>query len=220
MKWQVQISTGETQHCTLPPQLSDGVPFTAIVEDDELASGKESRRERPDDKSELAKREAKSRREVGSAQSRCVRRGGQVLLLHDIGAGLCLEENLTVLAQECTSLPHGRCRVQVLYATRAGQVHSCQAEVGLAAVAMPRQRASALASQTTEVVSPLTGKIVKVLVAQDAKVQKGEALLIIEAMKMENVVQAEGDGVVVALNARVGAAVRSGDVLLSLRGEH
>lgn len=143
-----------------------------------------------------------------------------MLLLHDIGAGLCLEENLTLLAQACTPLAHGRCQVQVLYATRAGQVHSCQAEVGLAAVARSRQSASAQASQASEVVSPLTGKIVKVLVAKDARVQKGEALLIIEAMKMENVVQAEGNGVVVALNASVGAAVRSGEVLLSLRGEH
>ena len=210
MKWQIQISAGKTQQCTLPRQLSDGVPFTAIVEDDEeLASGKE-----------VAKREGLGSGAVGSAQLRCVRRGRQVLLLHDIGAGLCLEENLTLLAQACTPLAHGRCQVQVLYATRAGQVHSCQAEVGLAAVARSRQSASAQASQASEVVSPLTGKIVKVLVAKDARVQKGEALLIIEAMKMENVVQAEGNGVVVALNASVGAAVRSGEVLLSLRGEH
>ena len=234
VKWQVQISTGKTQQCTLPRQLSDGVPFTATVEDDEelasgrelakreeLASGREPRRERLDDKRErTGEREAKSRREAGSAQSRCVRRGRQVLLLHDIGAGLCLEENLTLLAQERTPLSHGRCQVQVLYATRAGKVHSCQAEVGLAAVARSGQRVSAQASQASEVVSPLTGKIVKVLVAQDAKVRKGEALLIIEAMKMENVVQAEGNGVVVAVNTSVGAAVRSGDVLLSLRGEH
>ena len=214
MKWQVQISTGKTQQCTLPRQLSDGIPFTAIVEDEELASGKELAKLASG--KELAK--LASGKDVGSAQSRCVRQGRQVLLLHDIGVGLCLEEKLTVLAQARASLAHGRAKVQVLYATRAGKVHSCHAEVGLAAVARPSQRADSV--QASEVVSPLTGKVIKVLVAKDAKVQKGEALLIIEAMKMENVVQAEHDGVVVALSASVGAAVRSGDVLLSLRGEH
>ena len=213
MKWQVQIANGKTQHCTLPPQLSEGVPFTA-----ELESGKESAAElesieMSEDKSKLESEHYKK----PPRTQRVVRRGRHLLLLRDLGENLCLEEVLTVLAQELSPLQHGRCAVQVLYATRAGKVHSCRAEVGLEAVALPTQLADNM--QPDEVISPLTGKVIKVLVAQAAKVQRGDALLIIEAMKMENVVHAECSGVVAALNVKVGAAVRSGDVLLSLRGE-
>ena len=148
----------------------------------------------------------------------CIKQGRHVLLLHEIDEGMCLEENLTLLAQGSSPLAHGRAKVQVLYATRAGKIHSCRAEVGLAAVAMPTQQADSMRS--SEVVSPLTGKVIKVLVAQASRVQKGEALLIIEAMKMENVVQAEGNGVVAALNVKAGDAVQSGEVLLSLRREN
>lgn len=184
MKWQVKIIEGKTQHCTLPAQLSEGVPFMA---------------------------------ELDGEQARYVQHERQVRLLRDIGKGMCLEENLTILAQELSPLMHGRCKVQVLYATRAGKVQQVQAEVGLEAVLQQAPRTDSM--QQNEVVSPLTGKVIKVLVAQAAQVQKGEALLIIEAMKMENVVQAEGRGVVASLNVKVGDAVHSGDVLLSLRRE-
>ena len=202
MKWKVQIANGKTQHCILPPQLSEGVPFTAELERIEMS----------EDKSEL---ESERYKKPPRAQ-RVVRRGRHLLLLRDLGEGLCLEEVLTVLAQELSPLRHGRCAVRVLYATRAGKVHSCRAEVGLEAVAMPTQTTDSLPPD--EVISPLTGKVIKILVTPAAKVQKGDALLIIEAMKMENVVHAEGSGVVASLNVKVGAAVRCGDVLLSLRG--
>ena len=185
MKWQVQINEEQAQHCTLPVQINEGVPFTG---------------------------------ELGNEQVHGMRRGQQVLLLHDKGKGICLEENITILAQEVSSLTHGRTRVQVLYATRGGKVHSCRAEVALAAIAaLPTQQAEG--KQASEIVSPLTGKVIKVLVAQGKQVKRGEALLIIEAMKMENIVQAEGRGTVAALNVKVGEAVRSGDVLLTLREE-
>ena len=203
MKWRVQFADEHPQHCILPAQLSEGVPFAV-----ELASGKE-----PCERRELASgKESCERREL----VQCVQRGRHVLLLRDIGDGLCLEEKLTLLAQEVSSLRHGRSKVQVLYVAQAGQVHSCRAIVGLAAVSMPTTQTASM--QASEVESPLTGKVIKVLVAEGAKVQQGETLVIIEAMKMENVVQAEGNGVVATLNIRVGDAVRSGDVLLSLRG--
>ena len=156
--------------------------------------------------------------ELKGKQVQCVKRERQVCLLHDMGDNMCLEENLTVLAQAVSALRHGRSKVQVLYTTQAGKVHSCRAVVGLAAVSMPTAQADSM--QGSEVESPLTGKVIKVLAAEGAKVQQGETLVIIEAMKMENVVQAEGSGVVAALNVKVGDAVRSGDVLLSLRGEN
>ncbi len=213
MRWQVQISADKTQHCSLPPQLSQGVPFTAEIER-AVSHQQDSLSGQP----AASSRELEREPERGATRVDCVWQGRHLLLLRDIGGGLCLEENLTLLAQARSSLAHGRCEVQVLYATRAGQVQSCHAEVGLAAVAVSTPRADSM--QANEVVSPLTGKIIKVLVTKDAEVQEGNALLIIEAMKMENVVQAEGRGVVAALNVKVGDAVRRGDVLLSLRREH
>ena len=147
----------------------------------------------------------------------CMWQGRHGQLWHDMGDGLCLEETLTLWGYQRSPLAYGRNKVQVLYATRAGKVHSCRAEVGLAAVAMPRQKIAS--QQDSEVLSPLTGKVIKVLVTKAAQVHKDDALLIIEAMKMENVVQAERHGTVATLHVKVGDAVRSGDVLLSLRGK-
>lgn len=183
MKWRVQLEGGETQHCTLSPQISEGVPFTA---------------------------------EVAGKQVQCVWRGQHLLLLQDLGDGLYLEEVLTVLGKKVTQAHHGRCATEVFYAGHAGSVYCSRAEVSLDAVTMPTQAA---ADFQDEIVSPLTGKVIKVLVQQGATVQKGDALLIIEAMKMENVVHAEAQGVVATLNVKVGAAISSGDILLSLRSE-
>ena len=135
--------------------------------------------------------------------------------MHEAGDGKELEENLTLLAQEVSTPTHGRSTVQVLYATpgRARCIAVVRKSAWLLCLCrMHRQRAS----KAVRSWSPLTGKVLKVLVAQGAQVDKGEALLIIEAMKMENIVQAEGSGTVAALNVKVGDAVRSGDVLLSL----
>ncbi len=156
--------------------------------------------------------------EVDGKQVHIVQHGRQVSLLRDIGSGLSLEEHVTILTQKRSPLPHGRQAVQVLYATHTGEVHSCHACVGLAAVVTPPRQADNM--PPAEIISPLTGKVIKVLVARGTRVRKGAALLIVEAMKMENIVHAEGEGVVAALNVKVGDAVRSGDVLLVLRREN
>jgi pyruvate carboxylase len=64
--------------------------------------------------------------------------------------------------------------------------------------------------------APMPGQIVKVNAAEGRAVRKGEPLLTIEAMKMQTVVHAGGDGVVKAILAPNGARVGAGDLLVEL----
>lgn len=66
------------------------------------------------------------------------------------------------------------------------------------------------------VVAPMPGTILSVAVNNGDKVSKGQTLLVLEAMKMENEIQAPADGVVEVLNATQGASVNAGDILVVL----
>ncbi len=61
--------------------------------------------------------------------------------------------------------------------------------------------------------APMQGTIVKVLVEAGAQVEMGQALLVLEAMKMENQINAETAGTVKELRVAAGDAVGAGDVL-------
>jgi biotin carboxyl carrier protein len=63
------------------------------------------------------------------------------------------------------------------------------------------------------VVAPMPGKIVRLLVAVGDTVAAGQGLLVVEAMKMQNEVKAPKAGRVVSLAAREGATAAAGDVL-------
>ncbi len=67
------------------------------------------------------------------------------------------------------------------------------------------------------VAAPMPGLVVKVDVVAGQKVQRGEPLMALEAMKMETTVNAERDGVVERLVAHVGQQVETKDLLLVLR---
>lgn len=67
-----------------------------------------------------------------------------------------------------------------------------------------------------ELRSPMPGRVVKVLVEQGDAVKEGQALLVVEAMKMENEMRAPRDARVVALAVKEGAAVEAGARLLVL----
>lgn len=62
--------------------------------------------------------------------------------------------------------------------------------------------------------APMPGLVIGIQVEPGQAVQKGDALLILEAMKMENVIKAAGDGVVKSVLAQKGHAVDKGQVLL------
>ncbi len=63
------------------------------------------------------------------------------------------------------------------------------------------------------VLSPMPGLVVSVEVAAGQEVKAGETLCVIEAMKMQNIIRAERDGVVKAVNAKAGDSVSADEVL-------
>lgn len=76
--------------------------------------------------------------------------------------------------------------------------------------------ASAPASGGSPVISPLPGVIIKVLVNPGDKVTKGQKLMILEAMKMENDIKAPKDGTVASIAVSVNDNVQEGVTLLTL----
>jgi biotin carboxyl carrier protein len=59
-------------------------------------------------------------------------------------------------------------------------------------------------------ISPMPGKIFKVIKEAGAEVKKGETILILEAMKMEHSIRSDKDGKVKKVNYRVGELVQGG----------
>ena len=76
--------------------------------------------------------------------------------------------------------------------------------------------AAAVPAGLMTVKSPLPGSIVKVLVKAGQAVKKGDVLLTMESMKMENNVTAEADGTVKAIYVEPGKNVMQDDKLLDL----
>jgi biotin carboxyl carrier protein len=62
----------------------------------------------------------------------------------------------------------------------------------------------------------MPGKILSVKSSVGASVKKGDVILILEAMKMENEVVAPEDGTVASINVAAGDAVEAGDTLATL----
>lgn len=71
-------------------------------------------------------------------------------------------------------------------------------------------------SKPGDVAPPMPGRVVKILVAKDARVKKGDPLLIIEAMKMESRVPAPIDGKVTAVLAAEGDNVKTDETVIQL----
>ncbi|MBK5238881.1 MAG: biotin/lipoyl-binding protein, partial [Actinomycetales bacterium] len=67
--------------------------------------------------------------------------------------------------------------------------------------------------------APMQATVVKLAVTEGQKVVKGDLVLVLEAMKMEQPVAAHRDGVISNINAVVGQTVSNGHVLLNIDGE-
>ena len=88
------------------------------------------------------------------------------------------------------------------------------APVAAAPAAAPAPAASGAGESIT---SPMPGNILAVNVAAGDTVKKGQVLMILEAMKMENEIMAPHDGKVTAVAVTKGAAVESGTLLCTIQ---
>ncbi|HOD89311.1 MAG: biotin/lipoyl-binding protein [Bacteroidota bacterium] len=66
------------------------------------------------------------------------------------------------------------------------------------------------------ITSPLPGNVLKIEVEPNAQVKRGDILIIIEAMKMENNILAPHDGIVEKVFVKAGDVVMLGDELISM----
>ena len=73
--------------------------------------------------------------------------------------------------------------------------------------------AAAAAAAGEQVTAPMPGTILKVNVTQGAAVKKGDILVVLEAMKMENEIMAPKDGTVAQIAVAKGATVDTGALL-------
>ena len=82
--------------------------------------------------------------------------------------------------------------------------------------AAPAPKAADVPAGGYKVTSPLPGSILKVLVTEGQDVKKGDTLLTLESMKMENAVMADRDGKVTKIAVTAGQNVMQEDLLLVL----
>jgi biotin carboxyl carrier protein len=70
------------------------------------------------------------------------------------------------------------------------------------------------AKRITEIKAPMPGLVLNILVKAGDTVKKNDPVLVLEAMKMENVIKAPGDAVVAEVPAMLGKAVEKGQLLV------
>lgn len=89
------------------------------------------------------------------------------------------------------------------------------APVAAAPKAAPAPAATGSAGSVS-VDAPMPGTVLKVNVKVGDTVTEGQAVVVLEAMKMENEIAAPASGVVASVNVSQGATVNTGDVLITL----
>lgn len=72
------------------------------------------------------------------------------------------------------------------------------------------------AEGAVKITAPMPGKILGIKVNPGQAVTKGQVVVVLEAMKMENEIVAPQDGTVAGINVTVGSSVEAGDVIASL----
>ncbi|MFE3372214.1 acetyl/propionyl/methylcrotonyl-CoA carboxylase subunit alpha [Streptomyces sp. NPDC059173] len=94
------------------------------------------------------------------------------------------------------------------------------ARTGLAAGAKPKRRAAKKAGSAASgdsLASPMQGTIVKIAVEEGQEVKEGDLVVVLEAMKMEQPLNAHRSGTIKGLTAEIGASVSSGALICEIK---
>jgi biotin carboxyl carrier protein len=70
--------------------------------------------------------------------------------------------------------------------------------------------------KVNDIKAPMPGMVLKVMVESGQRIQKGDALIVLEAMKMENILKAPSDGVIKKIHIIKGDKVEKNQVLVDL----
>ena len=99
-----------------------------------------------------------------------------------------------------------------------GATNSAPTAAASAPVAAKAPKAPKAAGKqgSVKINSPMPGKILNVKAKAGDSVKKGDVIILLEAMKMENEIVASQDGVLASVNVAVGDTVEAGDVLATL----
>ncbi|NGN68705.1 ATP-grasp domain-containing protein [Streptomyces sp. A7024] len=101
-----------------------------------------------------------------------------------------------------------------------GGLGMTMARTAAAAGARPKRRAakkSAAAASGDALASPMQGTIVKVAVEEGQQVSEGDLVVVLEAMKMEQPLNAHKSGTIKGLSSEIGASVTSGAVICEIK---
>jgi biotin carboxyl carrier protein len=74
------------------------------------------------------------------------------------------------------------------------------------------------AKAAKDVMAPMPGLVLQIMIKSGEEVNEGQPLLILEAMKMENVIKATADGVVAQVEVNKGDAVDKGQMMIKMEG--
>ncbi len=80
----------------------------------------------------------------------------------------------------------------------------------------PAAKKSSGSEGAIKVSAPMPGKILSVKVSEGQSINKGDVVVVLEAMKMENEIYASEGGVVASVNVSSGDMVEGGDVLVTI----
>ncbi len=79
------------------------------------------------------------------------------------------------------------------------------------------KKSKSVGKSADRIIAPMPGKVTKIFVSNGQSVQKGDALLVMEAMKMEYTLKADTVAQVEKLSAQVGDQVTLGQLLIQLK---
>lgn len=103
-----------------------------------------------------------------------------------------------------------------VYDVEVEEVGASASQSAPAAAPVKAAAPAATGAGSVKINAPMPGKILSVKASVGQAVKKGDTIMVLEAMKMENEIPAPADGTIASIDVKEGASVEAGAVLGSL----